>query len=121
MGKRVQEESGQESRQALATLLATEQELDARIAAARDEAERIVGEGAAAARQAEDELPALIETRTAALTSETEAQLQRDLATIEQDAQQAITRFEGVDPQRTPDLVALLVSRVLAVGAEAAR
>ena len=75
MGKRVQEESGQESRQALATLLATEQELDARIAAARHEAERIVGEGAAAARQAEDELPALIEARTAQLNSEIEAQL----------------------------------------------
>lgn len=121
MGKRVQEESGQESRQALATLLATEQELDARIAAAREEAQQIVADGAKAEQEAEDEVPALIEARIATLRSEIEAQLQRDLATVEQDALHAIARFESVDPQRTPDLVALMVSRVLTVGPEAAR
>lgn len=121
MGKRVHEEPGQESRQALASLLATEQELDARIAAAREEAQRIVTEGADAARKAEDEVPALIEGRVAALKSEIEGRLQRDLAKVEQDAQRAIARFQSVDPERTPDLVAAMVARVLAVGTGAAR
>lgn len=121
MGKRVQEEPGQESRQALTTLLATEQELDARIAAAREEAQRIVADGVEAARHAEEEVPALVEARIAALRSAIEAQLLHDLAKVEQDAHHTIARFESIDPQRTPDLVALLVSRVLTVGSEATR
>jgi vacuolar-type H+-ATPase subunit H len=116
MAKRVQEDEGQESRQALATLLAIEEQLDARLAAARDEAERIVAEGQEAARRAEDLVPALIEARTAAVTSAIQAQLTRDRASIEKQAEQAIARYDAVDPRRSPDLVTLVVSRVLEVG-----
>jgi vacuolar-type H+-ATPase subunit H len=116
MRKRVQEADGQESRQALATLLATEEQLDARLAAAREEAKRVVAEGLEAARRAEEVAPALIEARTAAVTSAIQAQLTRDRAAIEEQAEQAIARYDGVDPRRSPDLVTLVVSRVLEVG-----
>lgn len=116
MRKRVQEADGQESRQALATLLATEEQLDARLAAAREEAKRVVAEGLEAARRAEEVAPALIEARTAAVTSAIQAQLTRDRAAIEEQAEQAIARYDGVDPRHSPDFVTLVVSRVLEVG-----
>ena len=116
MGKRVQEDEGHESRQALATLLAIEEQLDARLAAAREEAERIVAEGREAARRAEDLAPALIEARTAAVTSAIQAQLTRDRVSIEEQAERAIARYDAVDPRRSPDLATLVVSRVLDVG-----
>jgi vacuolar-type H+-ATPase subunit H len=116
MAKGVQEEPGQESRQALSTLLATEEQLDARLTAAREEAQRIVAEGIEEARRTLEGAPALIEARSAALAAEIEAQLQRDLAAIEQSAADAIARYEAVDPDRSPDLVTLVVSRVLETG-----
>lgn len=118
MEKRVQDDQGQD-RQALATLLATEEQLDARLAAAREEAARIVAEGVEAARGAESGAPALIEARSTALARELEAQLQRDLSAIEQGAAQAIARYDAVDPRHATDLVALVVSRVLEVGSAA--
>jgi len=116
MGKRLQEDQGQESRQALATLLATEQQLDARLAAGREEAQRIIADGTEAARRTLDGGPALIEERSAALATEIETQLTRDLAAIETGAQQAIARYDAVDPRSAPDLVALVVARVLEAG-----
>ena len=103
-------------RNTLSELLASEGQLESRLAQARSEADRLVREATAYAEDVERACAKTIEERIAAIRAQAEAEFERSLGTITADATRETAQLDQVDAQQMEELVRLVLARL--VGAD---
>ena len=99
-------------------LVATEQRLEASVADARAEAERIVEEAHTAARGGEQAFERECQEALAQIQSDIETTRDRAIAAIAADARRRAQAFDEVTEDRVAELAAYVVDRVIGVATD---
>ena len=98
----------------LLRLVETEQQLDGELAAARDEAARLVAAARASALERERLVAAEVDAESARVRTEIAGQLESRLAAIAAEGEQQVRGYRSVDDERVGMLAAGMVRRLVA-------
>jgi hypothetical protein len=97
----------------LSRLIETERRLEREVAAAREQADRVVADAVTAARAREQALDADLEEEVSAVEAGIAAERARDEDAIVTAARRAVERFDGVTGEEVAEIAGWLVARVI--------